>query len=442
MGIKNLNGFLHKLVKQHQVDQLKILLRQLMTTLPADHAFSQFITTNVLPLKEKEDMLGQLHTIAESFRSHNTREANEFIRYFQVELPMIVSVDPLFKVKPLSTFRGCRIAIDANNWMFTHMAVAHKRNIEVTDILLRAVDRKNTLKLWLERLVDELVTYLTSGVTPVFVFDGEYPEEKKETKEKRSKDKQAVRSRIEELRRELAELDILDRSQAKITEFKKLLSQDTYITREEITLLQTTLTKLGIPWLQAKGEGEKLCSMLAIEGRVSAVFSTDTDNLTYGCPCLITSFERPTQEGPMVTIIETDEVLDFIDMSYNSFIDLCIMAGCDYNENIRNLGVGKAYKLLKQHGTIEKVLPHIKGDPSCLKYEVCRRLFTYVPSNELIANPETSSLDVKQPVRWSEATEGLSGPSLGKLYRAYDHVSPVRDKEMRMPGCPRLRILS
>jgi hypothetical protein len=38
------------------------------------------------------------------------------------------------------------------------------------------------------------------------------------------------------------------------------------------------------------------------------------------------------------------------------FVDLCILCGCDYTDTIRGIGPKNALKLIKTHGTIEKVL--------------------------------------------------------------------------------------
>jgi 5'-3' exonuclease len=38
------------------------------------------------------------------------------------------------------------------------------------------------------------------------------------------------------------------------------------------------------------------------------------------------------------------------------FIDMCILCGCDYCGTIRGIGPKSSYKLIQQHGTLEKVL--------------------------------------------------------------------------------------
>jgi hypothetical protein len=45
--------------------------------------------------------------------------------------------------------------------------------------------------------------------------------------------------------------------------------------------------------------------------------------------------------------------LQELGLSMPQFIDLCIMCGCDYANNIRGIGAVRALNLIKQHGSVE-----------------------------------------------------------------------------------------
>ena len=49
-------------------------------------------------------------------------------------------------------------------------------------------------------------------------------------------------------------------------------------------------------------------------------------------------------------------------MTMEEFIDLCILCGCDYTKNIGGIGPVKAFKFIKDCGTIEKVLSKLEED--------------------------------------------------------------------------------
>jgi hypothetical protein len=50
------------------------------------------------------------------------------------------------------------------------------------------------------------------------------------------------------------------------------------------------------------------------------------------------------------------DILTAMELTMPQFVDLCILCGCDYTDTIRGIGPKNALKLIKTHGTIEKVL--------------------------------------------------------------------------------------
>ena len=72
---------------------------------------------------------------------------------------------------------------------------------------------------------------------------------------------------------------------------------------------------------------------------------------------------------------ELEKVLDHLQLPFASFVDLCIMAGCDYNENIPGIAIIRSFRLIKEYQRIENVLLNTKKDGGILDYETCRRLF-------------------------------------------------------------------
>ena len=60
-----------------------------------------------------------------------------------------------------------------------------------------------------------------------------------------------------------------------VAELRKLMRNQ--FKRPEMDFLKGLLEGIGIPVVQARFEGEQLCAKLCIEGKISAVYSTDTD---------------------------------------------------------------------------------------------------------------------------------------------------------------------
>jgi flap endonuclease-1 len=117
---------------------------------------------------------------------------------------------------------------------------------------------------------------------------------------------------------------------------------------------------------------------LAIEGKVEAVYSTDTDCLVYGCPYLITEFDKENRENLFLCVISLQKTLENLDISFRTFVDLCIMCGCDFNQNIPKIGPKRSYDLMKEYESIDS-LPE-QYDIEILEHVKCREIFQYEKS--------------------------------------------------------------
>ena len=268
---------------------------------------------------------------------------------------------------PLTNFK--RIAIDGTNWIHKTWAIAWKGTVNKTNIGNEEPDREEARKIWIrnsQRFINKL---LASGVTPIFVVDGRHPEEKAETKEKRNTVREKSKERLEAMKERLGKEEV------DIDDVRKSYANNMNLTYDETELLIVMLKAVGIPILQAKGEAEQLCSMMCKEGLVEGVYSTDTDTLAYGCPLLLTGMNK---RGDGFTSVDLNVILSSLQISFETFVDLCIMCGCDYNKNIPKIGPVRVLELIKQYGQIEK-LPktyrNIPLDLTVLKYETCRELF-------------------------------------------------------------------
>jgi exonuclease-1 len=53
--------------------------------------------------------------------------------------------------------------------------------------------------------------------------------------------------------------------------------------------------------------------------------------------------------------LSSNESLDFTGWTPSLVRQMCILSGCDYIASIQGIGLKTAYKLLKQHRTVENV---------------------------------------------------------------------------------------
>lgn len=352
----------------------------------------------------------------------------------------------------ITKFSGKRIAIDGNNWMYTSMAIARKKVIRRTDVSLTEPNPIEIRREWFLSAITFILGWLSYNVTPVFVFDGRHPPEKDETKAKRRDQRTALRDEIDVLYAQIRG-DILERPANVIDELRKKLSNYNFISAEDFELFKIVIRGIGIPCLQAEGDGERLCSTLCAEQKVAAVFSVDTDNFVYGCPVIITkfsdiaSYDEYGQKIPHVECVRLDRILSGLKISHSKFVDLCIMSGCDYNTNMPGHAAIKSYSLIQKYGSIDNLPRNFNIE--CLKHIRCRELFKFQSSDTLIIREddidtmpegydELIPLNVEphQPLNINKRAitsardylemAGISG-QIDRIIASYQHITPAND---------------
>ena len=103
-------------------------------------------------------------------------------------------------------------------------------------------------------------------------------------------------------------------------------------------------------------------------------------------------------------------LLEQFEMSMDEFIDLCIMCGCDYTKNIGGIGPVKAFKFIKDHGTIEGILEQIEqdaDDPKKKQKYVVPADFRYKESRELFKEPDVikDKAELEKLIKFSKPDE-------------------------------------
>jgi len=89
---------------------------------------------------------------------------------------------------------------------------------------------------------------------------------------------------------------------------------------------------------------------------VNGVISEDIDTLVFGAERIIKRFNREQ----IASEIALSEILTALGLSYEQFIDFCILCGCDYTGKINGIGPVKALKLIKEKQNIEGVIESVR----------------------------------------------------------------------------------
>ena len=211
---------------------------------------------------------------------------------------------------------------------------------------------------------------IEAGISPSYVFDGLPSERKTDTIKERGERRAKAAEEWEEAKRE----GDLERAFTKATQASRM-------TKDVVESSRTLLAHLGIPVVQAPGEGEAQAAYMALKGDVWASSSQDYDSLLFGAPRLIRNLtitgRRKMPRGGYRTVdlelVELTKVLELNDITREQLVDVCILIGTDYNKGISGIGPKRALKLVKELEDMEAIFS--KLDIRIEGYEEIRALF-------------------------------------------------------------------
>lgn len=253
----------------------------------------------------------------------------------------------------LQDLNGKSIAIDAYNALHQFLAIIRQPD----GTLL--MDRYGRVTSHLSGLFYRTVNLLEMGIKPVYVFDGKPPEIKELEILRRRLHKEEAERKYEEA---LAKGDL---------KTAKMYAQQTgKLTEEMANEAKRLLDTLGVPWVQAPSEGEAQAAYMAAKGDVYAAASQDYDALLFGAPRLVrnvtvTGRRKLPRKDVYVEVkpelIELNQLLSELGISREQLVDIGILVGTDYNpEGVKGIGPKKALKLVKEYGSLERLLPILK----------------------------------------------------------------------------------
>ena len=219
-----------------------------------------------------------------------------------------------------------------------------------------------------------------NGIKPLYVFDGAPPKLKSGELAKRFARKHEANEAHEEAK-----------ETGTAEEVEKFSRRTVRVTREHNDECKKLLTLMGVPYIVAPTEAEAQCAVLARGGKVYAAASEDMDTLCFDSPILLRHLTFSEQRKEPIQEIHLDRVLAGLAMDRKQFIDLCILLGCDYVDPIPKIGPSTAVNLIKEHGSLEKVVEHIQNDPKH-RYTIPDD-WPYVEARELFLDPDVRPAD-------------------------------------------------
>lgn len=188
------------------------------------------------------------------------------------------------------------------------------------------------------------------GVIPYLVFDGANLPSKAGTETDRETRRAESCARGKELLR-------LGKSAQAHKEFQKAVD----VTPEMAGALIQELKRSGVKYVVAPYEADSQLAYLERKGIIDGIITEDSDLLVFGARVLLTKLD---QYGECIMIRRDDftscREISLIGWSDQDFRRMAILSGCDYLPNIGGLGLMTAYRLLRKHKTLERVLQAVR----------------------------------------------------------------------------------
>ena len=256
-----------------------------------------------------------------------------------------------------------------------------------------------------------------NGIKPLYVFDGAPPKMKSGELAKRF----ARRSEANEAQEEAKETGTAE-------DVEKFSRRTVRVTREHNEECRRLLKLMGIPFIIAPTEAEAQCAVLARAGKVYAAASEDMDTLTFEAPILLRHLTFSEQRKEPIQEIHLDKVMQGLNMDRKQFIDLCILLGCDYVDPIPKVGPNTALKMIREHGSLEKVVEFIEKDPK--KRYTIPEDWPYQDARDLFLNPDVRDAeDPECDFKWEAPDmEGLVAFLVGEKGFNEDRVRSAAQK--------------
>jgi len=323
----------------------------------------------------------------------------------------------------LDAFSTRIIAIDAYNAIYQFLA-----SIRGPDGL-QLSDSEGRITSHLSGLLYRNVNFLSLGIKPVYVFDGNPPSLKTAEIERRKQIKKDATVKYEKAV-----------AAGNIEDARKYAQQTTSMKDGMVKESKELLTYFGIPYIEAPSEGEATAAHLTQTGQAYASASQDFDSILCGAKRLIRNFtnsgrrkipNKNTYIDIVPEIIETQKTLDALGITREELIDVGILIGTDFNPNgFQRVGPKTAIKLIKQHSRLE-CIPQIQEELQEIDYEQIRQIFLnpkVADVDEIIFNEVDYEKITEYLVKERSFSEDRIQSTLSRLKKALERKSQNLDQ--------------
>ena len=282
---------------------------------------------------------------------------------------MGLNLKPLITSKPIkiSELDGKTLAVDAFNIIYQFLATIRGPTGELL------TNNQGQPTSHLSGLFYRNISLMCEGIKLVYIFDGPANDLKIKETERRKK-----------IKLEATEKYNLALTEGRLEDAKKYSQGTSIITYKIIEESKNILSLIGIPYVEARSDGESTAAYLSKKGIVYACVSQDYDSILFGAKRLIRNLtisgkrkipNRNTYIDVEPELIEYEEVLKKNKITQKQLIDLGILIGTDFNINgFNGIGPKTALKLIQKYEKLEDI-DKIKDELLNTPYNEIREIF-------------------------------------------------------------------
>lgn len=293
--------------------------------------------------------------------------------------------------KKIDAYKNKRIGIDINLLIYKMIYAIRLNGYDIKN--------DNIIVTHIYTFLQKVKGFKKYNIKPIFVFDGDMPTFKSNTLEKRNNIGNILKQKYDN-----ATTDF---------ERKKYYYMKSKITDREIDDIITLINIFGYKIIFPPYEADCQLAYLQKQGLIDYVASDDMDLLVFGSGVLLKNFT--VSNTKYITEINLKQVLVDLKISYDQFVEICMLMGCDYYE--QQFGPIKSYKMIKEYGSMKNMIKN--GLINDCNYMEIKKYFINSPVIKLKSIKWT---------RWSKNLQVTQFNNLRIFLRKYDYDDDKIDK--------------
>ena len=255
-----------------------------------------------------------------------------------VKLKDIVEPDTI----TFNDLEGRVVSIDAFNTLYQFLSTIRQRDGRPLS------DENGNVTSHLSGILYRNSAMVEKGIKPIYIFDGKAPELKSETQAKRR-----------EVRKEAEEIFKKALKEGDTEKARKYAMRSSKLSPEIIESSKKLLTYMGIPYVEAKGEGEAQAAYLVANGDAYAVASQDYDCLLFGAKRVVRNL-AVSSNLKNLEYYQLDKVLKQLNITREQLVEMGILIGTDFCEGLKGVGAKTALKLA-HNGQLKEKLDELQS---------------------------------------------------------------------------------